>query len=770
MEPLSTTERRRLTSSGEITERMAFAKRIGNHRVDPSMFSQSLLRTARHYFQDKGVPEEKISRLMPAAAPPPAWRGMPTTGAVKTFALLIEFKDTLHTNPESTIHNALYGKPATGQPYESLADYYQRASYNKLDLSGGVTLGWYKVDKNRSDVAQTTEGREAIIKEALQHYESQGHNFKQYDNNNDGAIDYFMVFWTGPDNGWANFWWGYQPTFSDQNFKVSGVKLGNYSWQWEANPVGSAFNPRVAIHETGHALGLPDLYDYDGNVGPDGGVGGADMMDGVQYDLNCFSKWMLDWLTPKVVGSGTQALTLKPSGTSPDCVAIWPHLDAGDVFSEFFMVQNRQKVGNDSGLPGQGLMIWHIDASLDASGKDFAYNNSYTPHKLVRVMEADAKEHIEANGGFNVDDLYVQGKSFGPATTPASTGYDNRSSLVEVTNIAASGSQISAVFKVGTADTRIVSDSNADGRLEVFYAGANDALYHNWQTKPNGGWSGAAALGGFAKQIAVGRNQDGRLEIFYVGTNDVIYHNWQTKPSGGWSGESAMSGSAKQIAVGRNQDGRLEIFYVGANDALYHNWQTKPSGGWSGEAALGGLAKQVAVGRNQDGRLEIFYVGTNDALYHNWQTKPNGGWSGEAKLGGFGRQIVVAQNADGRLEVLYIGTNDALYHNWQTKPNSDWSGEAPFGGFARQIVVGQNSDGRLELFYIGTNDALYHNWQTKPSGGWSGEAAFGGAARQIAVAKNADGRLELFYIGTNDIPYHNWQTKPSNGWSGESQF
>jgi hypothetical protein len=41
-----------------------------------------------------------------------------------------------------------------------------------------------------------------------------------------------------------------------------------------------------------------------------------------------------------------------------------------------------------------------------------------------------------------------------------------------------------------------------------------------------------------AKQICVGQNQDGRLEIFYVGTNDRIYHNWQTTPNGNnWNGE-----------------------------------------------------------------------------------------------------------------------------------------------------------------------------------------------------------------------------------------
>ena len=319
----------------------------------------------------------------------------------------------------------------------------------------------------------------------------------------------------------------------------------------------------------------------------------------------------------------------------------------------------------------------------------------------------------------------------------------------------------------GGAAKQISVARNQDGRLEVFYVGTNDAIYHNYQTAPNNGWSGEQALGGSAKQITVGQNQDGRLEVFYVGTNDAIYHNYQTAPNNGWSGEQALGGSAKQIAVGQNQDGRLEIFYVGTNDAIYHNYQTAPNNdnSWSGEQALAGSAKQITVGRNQDGRLEIFYVGTNDAIYHNYQTAPNNGWSGEQALGGSAKQITVGQNQDGRLEVFYVGTNDAIYHNYQTAPNNGWNGEVPLGGSARQIVVIQNQDGRLEVFYVGTDTAIYHNYQTAANNGWNGEAPMGGFAQQITVGQNQDTRLEIFYVGTNNVIYHNFQAAPNNRWN-----
>jgi hypothetical protein len=88
------------------------------------------------------------------------------------------------------------------------------------------------------------------------------------------------------------------------------------------------------------------------------------------------------------------------------------------------------------------------------------------------------------------------------------------------------------------------SASNADGRIEVFYIGLDDVLYHNWQLVPNHKWIGENLLGpgdpAKAKQIAVGKNKDGRIEVFYIGLDDVLYHNWQLVPNGKWIGENTL--------------------------------------------------------------------------------------------------------------------------------------------------------------------------------------------------------------------------------------
>jgi len=371
---------------------------------------------------------------------------MPTTGARKTFALLIEFQDCPHRNSAQAIHDTFYGRPGPGTPYESVAAYYDRASYHKLDFYGGTTLGWYSAPYPRAGVKKSDSGRDQLVKEALEYFSSQGHDFSQYDTDHDGVVDFFYVLWAGQDDGWGKFWWPYQTVLNDWNFTLNGVRFWKFAWMWESRPLGNPFDAATAIHETGHALGLPDYYDYQPAKGPDGGVGGLDMMDSAKYDHNCFSKWMLDWSAPTVVTEGSRVLTLRPSGTFDDCVMLWYGTKSPALFGQFFMVQNRQQVENDLAIPGDGLVIWHVDARI-AKG-NFTHDNSFTPHKLLRLMEADGLEQIQGGRPADAGDFYQPGMSFGPATLPSSVAYNRQPSGVEVRDICKQVNGISATFEI----------------------------------------------------------------------------------------------------------------------------------------------------------------------------------------------------------------------------------------------------------------------------------------------------------------------------------
>ena len=426
LEPPTREQLAQYRRDGSLAWRAAAARDIGNHRMAPHLAA-------------------RLSSTKAAAA---RW-GLPAEGTPKVLALLIAFSDYPGSTDPTAVNVKLFGDgDPMFFPYESLRNFYRRASYNLLDI-GGNTLGWYTAPYPRSEVEQTTAGREALIREAITSFDSAGHDFAQYDNDGDGTVDYFVVIWTGPHQDWAEFWWGYQTSFQDGSFRVDGTRLGVYSWQWENYNWPGPFDPTVVIHETGHALGLPDYYDYDDSIGPRGGVGGLDQMDSNWGDHNCFSKYLLGWLTPQAANQGTVELLLSPTGEAPEAALLMNGNLRTDPYGEHFMVQFRRRQANDSGYPADGLLIWHVDARTGTDGR-FLYDNSYTDHKLLRLMEADGLEEIEQNGSADAGDYYTPGDVFGPDTHPSSGRYGGASTNLLVDGIAESGDEMAFVASLGS--------------------------------------------------------------------------------------------------------------------------------------------------------------------------------------------------------------------------------------------------------------------------------------------------------------------------------
>ena len=187
-------------------------------------------------------------------------------------------------------------------------------------------------------------------------------------------------------------------------------------------------------------------------------------MDG-DGDHNAFTKFLLDWITPTVVSSGSQAVTLRASGLYPDAALFMPGASGG-IFGEYFMVQNRDRAGNDTGLftGSDGLVIWHIDSRLNTSNSDFLYDNSYTGHKLVRLMEADGLEEIETWAGYaDAGDYYKAGMTFGPLTFPNSSRYDGATTSMVVSGITGTTTPMSATITSSDAPPTASIVSPASG-------------------------------------------------------------------------------------------------------------------------------------------------------------------------------------------------------------------------------------------------------------------------------------------------------------------
>ncbi|MGZ4846557.1 MAG: M6 family metalloprotease domain-containing protein [Halobacteriota archaeon] len=415
------------------------------------------LRTLSLQAQGKSVAE--IAQTV--QAPPPAMRGgLPATGTVQVPVFLVDFSDAPHKGDQKAadVQSKMFGNGDSKlKPYESLRNYYQRSSYGKLTITGKV-FDWYRAAYPRAYYKSlgSEAGMEAIVKEVFTYWDARGVNFAPYDNDNNGNIDSFFVKWTGPDEGWSldGLWWPYQTSFSDATFRIDGKGLNMYVWSWytRVNAGEKTYHPQVDIHETGHLLGLPDYYDYECGVGPENGLGDLDMMDASWGDHNCFSKFLLGWITPTVVSAGTKTISLTPSETSQAAVLVMPGATTDSSYAEFFMAQYRQRgLGNDpASYPASGLLIWHVDARLNDLGTDFAYDNSYTTHKLIRLMEADGLEEIEhalcGQGHANAGDYYAPLKLLNALTVPNSDGYAGGPTGVEIKPLTAPGATMTAQF------------------------------------------------------------------------------------------------------------------------------------------------------------------------------------------------------------------------------------------------------------------------------------------------------------------------------------
>ncbi|NJL59059.1 MAG: hypothetical protein HC887_04820, partial [Desulfobacteraceae bacterium] len=99
---------------------------------------------------------------------------------------------------------------------------------------------------------------------------------------------------------------------------------------------------------------------------------------------------------------------------------------------------------------------------------DFQYNNSFTTHKLLRLMEADGKEAIEKNRPANSGDYYVADDEFGSHTQPNSKKYNGEDSGVYIRNI------------VVNSDNTIKADIGIVSALNYFTVSTPiDTWYHH---------------------------------------------------------------------------------------------------------------------------------------------------------------------------------------------------------------------------------------------------------------------------------------------------
>ena len=376
----------------------------------------------------------------------------PIVGNRRAIVLLVDFSNKAANKNQAHFNDMLFsqGSYATG----SMRDYYKEVSYGKLNVIGevkgqnGVTAGWFRAPRPKSYYTDNNFGFNAYPKNAQKCVEDVIDlaqpfvNFSNYDNDGDGFVEALIVICAGTGgeaSGNKNDFWSHKWGISPKS--VDGVKINKYFMAPEDGRVG------VMAHELGHLLlGLPDLYDTDYSSK---GTGKWDLMAGGSWNNGGHSpahptawcKLKCGWVTPTTVFNGSQSITLKPYYNNQDIVK----LPIGNANSkEYFLLSNRQKNGFDSHLPGEGMIIEHID---DNKG-----NNTDENHYLVDIEQADGNRHLNtnSNNGDATDPFpLAANKVFNNTSTPNSKTYAGSDSKVEVINITKSGNNITANVAAG---------------------------------------------------------------------------------------------------------------------------------------------------------------------------------------------------------------------------------------------------------------------------------------------------------------------------------
>jgi len=388
------------------------------------------------------------------------------SGTYRALILLIDFSDDKGQTSPDQYRYLLFSLGI--YPTGSMRDYYQEVSYRQFDLVGEVNgtidkpPDWFRMPQaytsyvgGQSGLGSYPNNAQKLAEDAVIAADPYV-DYRLYDNNGDGEVDSLFILHAGPSAEassnpntyiWSHRWEMENPPVLD------GMKFKGYSMEPEYTRSPGDSTIGVFCHEYGHELGLPDLYDVGYSGGE--GIGNWGVMSGGSWNGSqrgarpaqfcAWSKMQLGWVTPIVSGANQIGVNIPQVETQGSIFLLWTN---GAVGSQYFLVENRQKVLFDDGLPGSGLLIYHIDEQVRRQDNP--------AHYKVDVEQADGA--FDLNNGTNYGDDSdpwpgASGKRyFNQGSTPNSTDYNGHKTLVSVRNISNSASTMTADLFVSGSD------------------------------------------------------------------------------------------------------------------------------------------------------------------------------------------------------------------------------------------------------------------------------------------------------------------------------
>ncbi len=453
--------------------------------------------------------------------------------------LLGQYSDASGQFSVNDFQNLLFDSNPNG----SMTNYYNQISYGQFNLTGTV-YGWFTADQNMNYYAGTSNGlagdfsnngggyvlnivqkSDATVDYSL--YDNDGLDGIPNSGDDDGYADAVGVIYPGAGADWSpsnNNIWPHQSSLGNNEYTTNdisanggNIKVNTYFVCPEEAGGGEGNNQirqiGVYVHEFGHVLGLPDLYDItDSSEEPDfddseglgnwclmaGGAWGGDSgHDETPTHMSAWCKMEMGWIQPTVI-TNNQSISIKNQESNSDAYLIW---EDQHKLSRYFLIENRQKTGFDKDLRGDGLLIYHVDENRywGSFRSLFGPGNTDETHKLVDLEEADGNADLDNNiNRSDAGDPYPGSsgnRTFWDASSPNSKDYDGLPTGIEIKNISDSGNTM-------TADVTIRNDYGYSIKYDE--RGITHGLGYADPVDMWGGVHFQASNGGFLNSVDIG--------------------------------------------------------------------------------------------------------------------------------------------------------------------------------------------------------------------------------------------------------------------------
>jgi M6 family metalloprotease-like protein len=316
----------------------------------------------------------------------------------KLPVILVSFSDEqFKSNHSAAFYDSLFNEPGFNKKIGPgcVADYFREQSNGLFNASFDI-YGPIQMPDTAACYSKPGSGtyRTVLRKAFIKAVDSLAIDLSVYDWDGDGLVQQVVFIYAGyggndgksPRKGIIN---PHTSTFS--TYESHGVRANWYTCsaeRWGYNDESCGIG--TICHEFTHALGLPDLYPTTGSEYSV--VDEWDLMDGGNFtnwgwcppNYSALEKMLLGWQTPVELTEPTTITNMKSvaEGGTVYCIS---HTD-----DEFFLLENRQQVGWDAGIPGKGLAIFHVfynDVAwhIGGDGGSNSVNNNSNMHRYELV-------------------------------------------------------------------------------------------------------------------------------------------------------------------------------------------------------------------------------------------------------------------------------------------------------------------------------------------------------------------------------------------------